>query len=290
VLKRGKVKVFGSPFDIKYSSCSNLKPTLFDWDAYESDIHVYIDYAIVNQGHLSPKTISRLKVGWLCESNEIYLDLYNYVKNNTQEVFSKFDYIFTSDKSLLSLDRRFRFCFSCSNIPWTPKDSWGIYPKTKICSMICSEKKMCYGHLYRHQVAQIYMGDVDIYGGAFGSPFTGEKYDGFYKKENALKDYMFSIVIQNNFKPHFFTEHLTDCFAYGTIPIYLGDPEINRFFNGNGILKYQGGFDIKTLSIDMYNSKIDAINENLEIIKKMPMSDDYLYLQCLEILGAKKNG
>ena len=79
---------------------------------------------------------------------------------------------------------------------------------------------------------------------------------------------MFSIVIQNNFKPHFFTEHLTDCFAYGTIPIYLGDPEINRFFNGNGILKYQGGFDIKTLSIDMYNSKIDAINENLEIIKK----------------------
>ena len=59
--RRGKVKAFGAPFDIKYSSCSNLKPTLFDWDAYESDIHVYIDYAIINQGHLSPKTISKLK-------------------------------------------------------------------------------------------------------------------------------------------------------------------------------------------------------------------------------------
>ena len=34
----------------------------------------------------------------------------------------------------------------------------------------------------------------------------------------------------------------------------------------------------------MYDSKMDAANENLEIIKKMPMSDDYLYLQCLEIL------
>ena len=83
---------------------------------------------------------------------------------------------------------------------------------------------------------------------------------------------MFSIVIQNSFKPHFFTEHLTDCFAYGTIPIYLGDPEINKFFNTDGMLKYQGGFNIKSLTKDLYHSRIDSINENLEIIKKMHLT------------------
>ena len=85
--KRGRVRAFGAPFDINYSSCSNLKPTLFDWNAYESDIHVYIDYAIINQGHMVPKTISRLKVGWLCESDEIFPDLHDYIKKNHQHIF-----------------------------------------------------------------------------------------------------------------------------------------------------------------------------------------------------------
>ena len=85
--KRGRVRAFGAPFDINYSSCSNLKPTLFDWNAYESDIHVYIDYAIINQGHMVPKTISRLKVGWLCESGEIFSDLHDYIKKNHQHIF-----------------------------------------------------------------------------------------------------------------------------------------------------------------------------------------------------------
>lgn len=287
--KKGKIKAVGAPFNTSHSSCSNFSPTLFDWDENDGDIIAYIDYGIY-EGIKIPKSFSKLKIAWLCESTSIFPNIYQFVEKNYRNIFSSIDYIFTSDKHLLSIDNRFKFAFSCSNIPWTPKDQWGVYPKEKTCSMICSEKKMCHGHLYRHQVAQIYMGDVDIYGGAFGSPFTGEKYDGFYKKENALKDYMFSIVIQNNLNSHFFTEHLTDCFAYGTIPIYLGDPEINKFFNGNGILKYQDKFNIKSLNKDVYDSKIDAVNENLEIIKKMPMSDDYLYLQCLEILKGNQNG
>lgn len=283
MLKKGKIKAVGAPFNISHSSCSNFSPTLFDWDKNDGDIIAYIDYGIYD-GIKTPKSFSKLKVGWLCESITIFPHIYDFIEKNYNNIFSSIDYIFTSDKHLLSLDKRFKFCFSCSNIPWTPRDQWGIYPKTKICSMICSEKKMCLGHIYRQQVAEIYIGEVDIYGGFLGSPKTGEKYDGFYKKENALKDYMFSIVIQNSLNSHFFTEHLTDCFAYGTIPIYLGDNEINKFFNGNGILKFQNGFNIKTLTETVYASKMESIKENLDKIKDMPMSDDYLYSQCLEIM------
>lgn len=281
--KRGTLKVFGAPFNIEHSSCSNIKPTLFDWTKEDSDIEVFIDYSVIQESFSIPKKQSVLRVGWLCESTTIYDNLYEYIKYNYKHIFSSLDFVFTSDKYLLSLDSRFKFAYSCSNIPWTPRDRWGIYPKTKKCSMICSNKKLCKEHLYRHSVAQIYKDKIDIYGGAFDSPLTGERYDNFYKKENALKDYMFSIVIQNNFNSYFFAELLTDCFAYGTIPIYLGSPDIGSFFDESGIIQYEGGFDVGTLNEELYNSKMDAINNNMEKIKSMPMSDDYLYEQCTNI-------
>lgn len=280
---RGKLKSFGAPFDTNYSSCSNLKPTLFDWTDEDSDIEVYIDYSIIQKSFSVPKKPSVLRVGWLCESVSIFRNLYEYIKNNYKYVFTSVDFIFTSDKYLLSLDPRFLFAYSCSNVPWTPKNEWDIYKKTKTCSMICSNKKMCKEHLYRHAVAQLYKDKIDIYGGAFDSPYTGPKHNGFYKKENSLKNYMFSIVIQNNFDAYFFAELLTDCFAFGTVPIYLGNPEINKFFDAEGIIQYKGGFDITILNEDLYNSKMQAIKNNLEKIKSMPMSDDYLYDQCLKI-------
>jgi hypothetical protein len=283
-MAKEKVKVVGEPFNFEWSSCSNQKPKLFEWTKDEADLCVYIDYSITDNKPKIKKTEKSLNIGWLCESLTINYNLYNFIKNNYNKIFQQFDFIFTCDKYLLSLDHRFKFSYACSNMPWLEKDKWSIYKKSKNISMICSVKKMCSLHLQRQKIADKFLNYIDVFGGYLNSPLTGEKYADFYNKDNALKDYMFSIVVQNNNQPHFFAELLTDCFAYGTIPIYLGNPEINKFFNDDGIIVLNNEFDIENINSDLYYSKIKSIEENLDKIKEMPMSDDYLYTQYISLM------
>ena len=284
VKEKPKVKAIGAPFNTDWSSCSNEKPELFEWTTENSDLCVYIDYAILNNFKLISKNYKSLNIGWLCESITISYSLYNSIKNNYLKLFEKYDYIFTSDKYLLSLDGRFKFAYSCSNIPWLKKDRWSIYKKNKLCSMISSVKQMCPLHIKRQKIADKFYNKLDLFGGYKGSPITGKKYADFYEKDSALKDYMFTLVVQNNDQPYFFAELLTDCFAYGTIPVYLGNPEIGKFFNSDGIITLNEDFNFDILSEDLYYSKINAIQDNLNKIKEMPMSDDYLYNQYIYLL------
>ena len=70
---------------------------------------------------------------------------------------------------------------------------------------------------------------ADTYGNFDGGNYVNvEKY---------LKDYRYSIAIENDITPYFFTEKILNCFAAQTIPIYLGATEIGRFFNANGIIQ-----------------------------------------------------
>lgn len=283
-MAREKVRAIGEPFRIPWSSCSDIEPTLFEWTHEDVDLCVYIDFAIINSLGTIFKKPKKLNIGWLCESVTINYQLYHFIRRNYQAIFQKFDYIFTSDKHLLSLDGRFRFAYSCSNIPWLKKNEWSIYPKDKLCSMICSTKQMCPLHIKRQQIADKFYEKINLFGGYKNSPTTGKKYGDFYEKDAGLKDYMFTLVVQNNDQPYFFAELLTDCFAYGTIPIYLGNPEIGKFFNTDGIIILNDNFNFDILTKDLYYSKMNAIEDNLNRIKEMPMSDDYMYTQYISLL------
>jgi len=72
----------------------------------------------------------------------------------------------------------------------------------------------------------------------------------------------------------YFTEKLLDCFATGTIPVYLGAPDIGDHFNMNGIIVLGDEFDV---SDEIYYSKIDAIQDNLERAKKMEILEDFIW-------------
>ena len=285
MLKKGKVRGIGSPFNLEWSSCSYNKPKFFEWSDKESDFDIFIDGSILDS-HKYNKKNNIPKFGWLCESITIFNKLYEYIKLNYKNIFNSIDYIFTSDEYLLSLDHRFKYCYSCSNIPWTPKDKWQIYKKNKFISMICSEKNFCEMHKKRQLIAEKYKNKIDIYGGFLNSPKSGENINGFYNKENALKDYMFSIVVQNNDKPYSFGELLTDCFAFGTIPIYFGNKKINEFFDDKGMIILDNHEDIDNLILneDLYFSKINNIKNNLQKIHELEMSDDFLYQQCLKLM------
>ena len=63
-----------------------------------------------------------------------------------------------------------------------------------------------------------------------------------------------------------------DCLLTGTVPIYYGCSEISKYFNLDGLILFNSEQElkkiIKNLTMDDYNNRIKAINENLELAKQ----------------------
>ena len=86
---------------------------------------------------------------------------------------------------------------------------------------------------------------------------------------------MFSVAIENN--NEYFSEKLLDCFLTGTIPIYYGTPSVGKWFNTDGMIILEDGFDIESLTEDLYNDKMDAIKDNFERALKMEVLEDFIW-------------
>ena len=136
--------------------------------------------------------------------------------------------------------------------------------------MIASNKRMCEGHIKRLEWVERIGDQVDLYGRGFNE---------IANKEDGLCDYMFSVSIENGQYETYFTEKLLDCFATGTVPVYLGAPDIGNHFNMDGIIILSDEFDV---SEDIYYSKLDAIKDNLERAKEMEILEDFIYVRYLQ--------
>ena len=206
------------------------------------------------------------KYGWLLESQYITPQIVDHVKMFPEKYLETFDTIFTHNQELLKIDSKFK---------WVPAQGFWIsdpkiYEKSKMISMIASNKKMCEGHRLRLEWVERLWGQVDLYGRGFNEIST---------KEEGLCDYMFSVAIENGQYETYFTEKILDCFATGTIPVYLGAPDIGNIFNKEGIIDLTEEFYI---SDDLYYSKMDAIKENLEIAKTMEVLEDFIFTNYLK--------
>lgn len=228
----------------------------------------------LNEQILQCDTPADNNIGYLIESKTIIQGVYVDFILNWEKVIDNFKYIFVQDSSLLKYHPK---------IKWAPAsfiwiDEPKIYPKTKLISMISSKKVLCEQHQRRLEVVDrmTATGMVDIYG-------QGINY--IEKKEGGLCDYMFSIAMENATYAGNFTEKIMDCFATGTIPIYSGDPTIDRFFNPEGIIKFTDDFHPSQVNEELYYEKMDAIKENLEIVKQFASIQDWIddkYLKELE--------
>lgn len=205
--------------------------------------------------------IKGIKYGWLLECKFLIPDMINKVKQNYQRYFEVFRYIFTNDEELLDLDPRFKWCPTGGFWIKSPK----IYSKTKLISCISSNKSMIPGHLNRLEWVNKIKDRVDLYGRGFKE---------ISNKEEGLCDYMFSVAIENAVYKTYFTEKILDCFATGTIPIYLGTPDIGEYFNLDGIIMLTEDFEV---SEKIYYNKIDAVKDNLERIKKFEVLEDFIW-------------
>ena len=101
--------------------------------------------------------------------------------------------------------------------------------------------------------------------------------------DDSLKDYRFSIIIENDVSDYFFTEKLTNCFAAQTIPIYLGARKINEFFNDDGIISIsENQLDdiesiLKSCTVKYYEEHIEAIKDNYQRAYSYRNMYDWLY-------------
>ena len=251
----------GGGFQHQDSSSYGHSTEYMSWVKDNSaNISIHID-----NGLRSPVNKDKLNYGWLSESKTIIDGLYAWCVNNVEYLEDNFELIFTHDVSLLSLSDKFKVVI-CSAKYWV-KDA-GMHDKTKLVSMIASNKVMCPEHKYRQHIVSTYRNQVDLFGRGFNA---------IENKDDGLNDYYFSIAMENGTYPLMYSEKLTDCFATGTIPIYYGTPSIGEVFNTDGIITLDDNFNIGDLTSELYHSKLDAIKENLESVIEMPIAEDYIY-------------
>ena len=202
---------------------------------------------------------------WLLESKQIIPQYYQWIIDNYEFVTSRVNGIFSCDKELCA--KYPKISYSVINaVPWVQDRK--VHEKTKLVSMIASNKRMCEGHARRLQFVDKFRDKLDFYGRGFNEITC---------KEDGLKDYMFSVGIENAVYDTYFTEKLTDCFACGTIPIFYGCKGVTEYFNEDGIIFLDDDFDLSTLTEDLYYSKMDAIKDNFERSINFPVAEDYLY-------------
>ena len=253
-----KLNLFGGGFQHAYSSTWWKKPEKIEWikNRHESDISVYVDDAISNGINDSR---SRIKIAWVNEAKPIIMNTHSFIYNNLEKVLNSYDFIFTHDLDLIELDSKFKFL--CSTGTWIEEPK--IYEKSKKTSFITSNKNFTEGHKTRMNFIQNNRTKFDLYGNGFNH---------VEKKEEALRDYKFSIAIENAFYDTFFSEKVLDCFATGTVPIYKGTRKIIDYYNSDGIIFLDDIKNLDEINDNMYNKY--AVQDNFERIMKLGIPED----------------
>ena len=250
----------GGHFQHDICSSQGSVPKYIEWvkGHHYADISIHIDTAIK-----SVPDPRKRNFAWLVEPLGGNPPLKEWIYGCTDWLTDHFELIFTHEEHLLHLSQKFKLVLP-NAVSWIKEHK--IYEKSKLVSMIATNKTDSVGHRYRRTVMEKYKDDVDLYG--LGTPVP---------KILAMKDYMFSIVMDSSTKPQYFTEKINDCFVTGTIPIFWGNPKIHKFFNMDGVIFLDSRFNINDLSEELYYSKMDAIKENFEIAKNFPIAEDYIY-------------
>lgn len=262
-----KIKLIDTAFSHGRTTTDLQISKHIEWDRSEVNEDELV--IITDNSIYSTQDIQGTKVGLMIEPIAINPNLYDWVKSNSKLLTT----VLTYDKTLLD---------SCDNSTFYPHGGCWILPedqsvheKSKMLSIISSEKRMTVGHKLRHTVIDIMKKnniDFDLF---------GRGYKQINNKIEGIKTYKYSIVIENSKSDYYFTEKIIDCFRTGTIPIYWGCPSIGDFFDINGIISFDNEDELigilKNISDDDYNNRLDSINKNYEISEQYLLIENWLY-------------
>lgn len=98
--------------------------------------------------------------------------------------------------------------------------------KTKLLSVVCSDKQSKSGHKKRFQFVQklkeAFGDELDLFG-------TGQH--PIADKSEAIRPYKYHIAIENSEAPHYWSEKLSDCYLEEAFPFYSGCPNLQDYFS-----------------------------------------------------------
>ena len=118
--------------------------------------------------------------------------------------------------------------------------------KTKLMSIIFSNKTEAPGHKYRHTLVENILGsdlNIDIFGlGCENLKLIDSRIKGTFVDSEPYQEYFFSITIENFRNNDYISEKFLNCLAYNVTPLYLGAKNIHNYFP-NQYIKLSGNLD-----------------------------------------------
>lgn len=255
----------------------------FIWDRYNYglDTHFY-----THQAMLETMGQPVRKYGMMLESRAIAPRDYEIFHMN-KGLEKEFEAVFTFDDRLLNEVENAKFYPVCA-VVWYGVDDSPVQldpvaneQKTKNISIVSSNKVSCDLHKFRIELARQCKRDglADTFG-----TFDG---GGYSDISESLKDYRYSIVVENTLSDYFFCEKLTNCFAAQTIPVYLGARKVHEFFNADGIIVIDTQDlnevcrILRQCTEQEYRDRLPAVLDNYERVQEYLNMDDYLYTHYL---------
>lgn len=252
------------------SSCAGNVPKLFKWNFNNksSNVSVYIDADFLLAIDDINNEDQKAKFLWLLESPEFNGGAFDFVINNISLIEEYFEGVFTYSDEIAKLSNKIHKIWTTNTWIKNPK----IHPKTKLVSMITSNKIFTPQQLERVNFARNNADKIDVFGRGFNELAT---------KEQGLNDYMFSVCIENVNYDTYFTEKILDCFATGTIPIYKGTRMIADHFDENGIIFLDDLKGFNELTPELYFSKKESVERNFQTLQMYPLVDDLIFRDYL---------
>lgn len=226
----------------------------------EKQIELYVDH--IPNNPVPPNTLRFL---FLLEPPEII----NLSQRALQSYNAGFyNYLLTHNQELLD---------NCKNSVNFPLASTWIkdynFPEKEFSvSTLVGGKRMAHGHIVRQKlwdrqneiknIKTNFFISGNFKGGLHNrnnNPVLGQKKDPLFNSQ-------FSIIIENTFRRNWFTEKLIDSLQTKTIPIYLGCPNINDWFNTDGMFICNNESEVinvcNSLTSETYEKMLPYVEEN----------------------------
>ena len=248
-------------------------PSYFDWTKDGSgEINFWVDDFIRQRLDIDN---GKPNVAMLIEPRTIQPTIYKYI----EEHYSDFDVVFSHDIDILRCPNAHPIYF----MNW-----YKTYDvrKTKPISMVCSDKGMCAEHTWRKILASTLADDyptIDHYG-----KYLGGRYCDYYE---CRAEYMFEVVVDNNWSGYWLSEKLANPLASKTIPIYLGGKYFPNDVNLDGIIRVDSIDDVPPIvdrilknPLEEYTLRLGAVNYNYNSIQKYHVFEDWFYLKYKQLL------
>jgi len=161
------------------------------------------------------------------------------------------------------------------------------YEKTKLISVVCSEKIFSKKHKQRFEFVQKLKNHFGNYVDFFGKPFKSVQ-----DKWDALYPYKYHIAIENCSIPYYWTEKISDPFLAQSYTFYYGCTNIEDYFPKESftkidILNPEKAFSIikETIENDTYEKSIGYLRGSKDLV----LNKHNFFPRIAELISKMKN-